>query len=316
MQVASFALLLCLGVAVPSAALAQSNVTPLSESLTGESRQAYDAGKLLFEDGDPAGAITKFKRAYELSKDPRLLWNMAVCEKEARHYASAARLVARYLNEGGNRLTPENRSNAEATRDALRGFYSELTLKALPAGARVTIDDVSVAPALLTAPIPVDLGQRRVRVELEGYEAFERAIDVPGATPVELQVTLTKAVHSASLSVASSGKEDVISLDGKAIASGHWQGTVTPGEHVVRVTGPGKKPYEVRFQLANKASRSLQVSLEDEAKRGGALWPWLVGGAAVAVGAGIGGYFLLKPEDKQAPMPDGKLGTIYIPLLH
>ena len=316
MRASHFALACCLALTLPSVAFAQGTVAPLSESLTGESRQAYDAGKLLFEDGDAAGAITKFKRAYELSKEPRLLWNMAVCEKELRHYASSARLVARYLNEGGERLTAENRSNAEATRQALRGFYSELTLKQLPAGARVSVDDISVATAPISEPIPVDLGKRRVRVELAGYDVYERAIDVPGATPVELAVSLTKSVNSASLSIASGGAQDVISLDGKAVASGHWEGTVTPGEHVVRVTAAGKKPYEVRFQLANKASRSLQVSLEDEGKRGGALWPWLVGGAAVAVGATIGGYFLFKPEDKQAPMPDGKLGTIYIPLLH
>jgi hypothetical protein len=69
----------------------------------------------------------------------------------------------------------------------------------------------------------------------------------------------------------------------------------------------------VHVQLAAKGSRSLQVALEDEKK--GALWPWLVAGGAVVVGASIGGYFLFKPEDEPGKAPQGKLGTIYLPLL-
>src|SRR3954463_12307468 len=75
---------------------------PLSQSLSGEAQAAYKSAKLLFEDGDHVGALTKFKRAFELSNDPRLLWNMAVCEKELRHYARSAGLVSRYVKEGSH----------------------------------------------------------------------------------------------------------------------------------------------------------------------------------------------------------------------
>ena len=59
----------------------------LSESLSGAAKAEYDAGKLLYQDGDYAGAQLKFRAAYETSKDPRLLWNMAAAEKNLRHYA-------------------------------------------------------------------------------------------------------------------------------------------------------------------------------------------------------------------------------------
>ena len=67
---------LCISAVPASAAPA---AKPLSQSLTGDARAEYESAKLLFEDGDPAGALTKFKRAYEISKDARLLWNVAVC---------------------------------------------------------------------------------------------------------------------------------------------------------------------------------------------------------------------------------------------
>jgi hypothetical protein len=52
---------------------------------------------------DHAGALTRFKRAYDVSKDVALLWNIGVCEKELNHCAGSARVVSRYLKEGGQR---------------------------------------------------------------------------------------------------------------------------------------------------------------------------------------------------------------------
>lgn len=310
-------LLLCLflSLALPAAAFAQSAATPapLSETLKGEAKQAYDGAKLLFDDGDPAGAFTKFNRAYELSKEPRLLWNMAICEKELRHYASAARLVGRYLSEAGRTISAESRANALATQKALRGFYSELTLRSLPVGARVSVDGVSAGAAPLKDPVPVDLGQRRIRVELDGHEPFERQLDVPGATPVTLEVSLVPLKSASSLSVSTKGRTDVISVDGKVVGNGHWQGSLPAGEHVVRVTAPGKKAFQSHIQLSSGGSRTLEVTLEDEKKA--AVWPWLVGGAVLLAGAGVGGYFLLRPDNESGKVPQGDLGSIYLPAL-
>jgi hypothetical protein len=62
-----------------------------------------ESAKLLFDDGDHAGARTRFKRAYDVSKDVALLWNIGVCEKALNHCAGSARVVSRYLKEGGQR---------------------------------------------------------------------------------------------------------------------------------------------------------------------------------------------------------------------
>jgi hypothetical protein len=266
---------------------------------------------LLFEDGDAAGAIAKFRRAHELSKDPRLLWNMAVCEKELRRYASAARLVGQYLAEGKS-ISAESRANAEQTREALRGFYSELTLEGVGPGARVSVDGVSMGTTPFQGPMPIDLGRRRVRVELAGYEPFERQLDVPGATPITLKVQLVKQLSSSKLSVASAGARDVISIDGKVVGNGRWEGSLAKGVHVIRVTAPGKKAYETHLELAPGSSRSLQVALEDE-RKGLPLWVWVAGGAVAAAGAGVGGYFLFKPDDPGRETPRGKLGTVILP---
>ena len=109
---------------------------PLAETLTGMARAEYEAGRLLYADGDYAGAALKFQLAYEQSKDPRLLWNMAACEKNLRHYAKVVELVERYIAEGGTRLKPEDRAEADALLGTVRAFISTVTLDVQPEGAR------------------------------------------------------------------------------------------------------------------------------------------------------------------------------------
>jgi hypothetical protein len=125
-------------------------------------------------------------------------------------------------------------------------------------------------------------------------------------------VQLVKQLSSSKLSVATTGARDVISIDGKVVGNGRWQGTLPQGAHVIRVTAPGKKAYETHLDLAAGSSWSLQVALEDE-RKGLPLWAWIAGGAAVAAGAGVGGYFLLKPDDPGRETPRGKLGTVILP---
>jgi hypothetical protein len=100
------ALLLAGGIcfaAVPTAAEG-AVARALARSLTGEAKTSYESAKqLLFDDGDHAGALTRFKRAYDVSKDVARLWNTGVCEKELNHFAGSARVVSRYLKERGQR---------------------------------------------------------------------------------------------------------------------------------------------------------------------------------------------------------------------
>jgi PEGA domain len=283
----------------------------LRGALRGDALAAYDAAKLLFEDGDAAGALTKFRRAFELSKDARLLWNMAVCEKEMRHYAGAARLVNQYLSQADSRISEGSRKDAQATLSALRGFYSELTLVGAPSGARISVDGVYAATAPLTEPLPIDLGERQLSIDAAGYEPLQKRLEVPGAVPVTLSVELVRRSEKATLAVTTEPR-NIISIDGKVVGSAAWRGALPAGTHVVRVTADGKKPYNSELRLGAGSNRALDVVLQDQA---GArpVWPWIAGAAVVLVGAGIGTYFVVKPGEPD-PGPNGGLGRVYLPL--
>jgi len=282
----------------------------LSESLHGEAKIAYEGGKLLFKDHDFEGAATKFKVAYHSSRDPRLLWNLATCEKQMRHYARASELVDRYLAEAAKVASPELLDEARRTQVALHQFFSAVTLQVKPDGARVLLDGKEVGQAPIESPVPVDVGSHTLRAEKDGFKASEISMLVPGQTPMSFTISLVEDEARGILTVVPADASDAVSLDGQVVGTGRWEGPLTAGAHHVTVTAPGKATYEKEVEVAAGDRRTLDVTLQDAHKS--SVWPWVGGGAgAVALTALIaGGYFALKPHDTQAPQPVGALGTV------
>jgi hypothetical protein len=283
---------------------------PLNESLEGEAAVAYSAGRLLFEDGDYAGALAKFRYAYSLSKEPRLLWNMAACEKEQHHYANATQLIDQYLAHGAALITAARRAEVETTRDTLSSFVSPLKLTGAPPQFRLYVDGKH-AEHNEALPLNLDLGVHTLRVEAPGFDATELRVEVPGKQPVEVHVTLKPAALSGQLRVNTDDDAATILIDGKAVGRGSWEGALRAGPHQVKVTSSERPSHQEEVVVSAGVSRTLHVHLEQEAAP---LWPWLVGGAAILVGGGVGGYFLFRGTDDPAgPGSTRNLATFDLP---
>jgi hypothetical protein len=290
---------------------------PLAETLTGMARAEYEAGRLLYMDGDYAGAALKFQLAYEASKDPRLLWNTAAAEKNLRHYAKVVELVERYVAEAGPRLKPEDRAEADALLTTVRAFISTVTLDVQPEGSAVFIDDVQVGVSPMK-PLLVDMGEHRVRVTKQGYQDFTTTQSLQGGAPFSLTVALQPVVHQGRLHVIASPGE-TISIDGKVVGTGQWEGVLPSGIHTVAVSAAGKRTYQSDVAVQDDQSQAVRVTLESAAppaqkdKGMGTTWIWIAGGTVLAAGLGVGAYFAFQPEDE--PPVKGSLGTVELPLL-
>src|SRR5687768_15510722 len=62
---------------------------PLGEQLTGEAKKHFDAGVTLGTRKQWDAARTEFQAAWEGSKNPRVLFNVAIAERELGRYAAA-----------------------------------------------------------------------------------------------------------------------------------------------------------------------------------------------------------------------------------
>lgn len=286
---------------------------PLSEALHGLPKADYISGRVLFEDGDYAAALIKFQNAYESSKDPRLLWNIAACEKALRHYARVLKLLERYVQEGGTLLTEQDLADADSVVSAVQPLVSKLSVASVPSGAEVLVDDESLGKTPLEGRL-IDIGNRRVVLRLNGYEDFVVPTAVKGGEALKLQGELKKIVHEGTVTVTAK-PGNLITIDGKGVGDGRWTGVLSSGPHTLRVTAAGYRAYQSEISVRDRSSRTIQVELEKEAA-GVPTWVWIAGGVVLASGATVGGILLFsKEETVPAEYYHGNLapGTVYLP---
>jgi tetratricopeptide (TPR) repeat protein len=289
---------------------------PLGVALSGPALEAYEAGRVLFLDGDYASALVKFRAAHEASGDARLLWNMAVCEKNRRRYARVLALVERYLAEGTSVTTSQDRREAEELLKIVQGFVTPLRVETSEAGATVLVDEEEIGKTPMDKPVLIDMGSRKIRITKAGFVDFSVQQTISGAEPVTIQAELVALKREGKL-VVTAGPLDTISLDGQIVGQGYWEGTLSSGTHSLLVTRKGMRSHQTDVAIEDNETRRVQVTLEAEPSRS-STWLWVGGGVLTAAGLGLGAYYLLRPETIPAPPPQvGTMppGSVQLPLL-
>jgi hypothetical protein len=281
----------------------------LAQSLQGEAKEAYSSAELLFKNGDLVAADSKYQQAYDLSKDPRLLFDMAIAEKSLHRYARMQEHLEGYVREEGSAISQEDQAAVSAALAAIHNLVGTVSIEVNVPGATVAVDSQNVGTSPLARPLTVDLGEHVIDVKSPDFEPISKKVAIEGGASTAMSFTLTRMMHTGQLSVVAEPGA-TIEVDGTSVASGRYDGRVTAGTHEVRVTAPGRLAYVANVELHESETRSLQVTLVRQYH--GEIWPWIVGGVLVAAGAAVGGYFLLKPRDETNPIPAGTLAGVQL----
>jgi hypothetical protein len=237
---------------------------PLSQSLTGTAKADFEAAKLLANDGDYVGALIKFQSAYDGSKDARVLWNLAFCQKNLRHYSKVVITLKRYLDEGSALLSAADKKDAQDLIAMIEPFTTRATLRVSEDGAQVSVDDEPVGTSPLGSVQILDIGERKIRATKDGFRPYERTLVVGGGAELTLDVPLEREVHEGKLIVeAPTGA--TIFLDDNQIGLGKAEKAVASGGHQLRVIAAGMRPYQTEVVVQDKETRSVSVALEAQA---------------------------------------------------
>jgi len=267
---------------------------------------------VLLNNGDSSGALAKFAQAYEISKDPRLLFNMAVCGRNLHDYARMQSLLIRYEREAALSMSAKDKADVDGALATIRNLVGAVKVSVSEPAASVAVDGDRVGTSPIEDPIALNLGKHTLSVKKTGFEPVERTLDVAGGSETTLAVTLVVKRQVGRLIVVSDEGATVV-VDGRSAAKGRLDEQFEAGPHQVQVTEPARLPFKAQVDLHDGETRSLDVTLEPEKEsHGGRVWPWVVGGAAVAVGASIGAYFLFRPQDETLSVPSGRSGTLQL----
>ncbi|MBX3217302.1 MAG: PEGA domain-containing protein [Labilithrix sp.] len=214
----------------------------IRDSLPLEARGHWDAGVALAQRKIWDGARTSFKAAYDLSKNPRVLFNLAVAEKELGRYAAALETFKRELAEGKGQLTPSEESDVKAAISGLERLVAEVTIDVSERDADVFIDNDKIDNAKLPGPITVQIGERRVRAVKPGFAEAVESIQLAGGAKGTVTLKLQPLVKTSRVNVSVVGPSNaVVKIDGKEVGPAPYAGqvVVTADPHQFSAEAPG-----------------------------------------------------------------------------
>jgi hypothetical protein len=157
-----------------------------------EGKARFQRGVQLFKEGDFRSALVEFRRAYDLSHNFKVLYNIGQTEFEIADYASAQRSFQRYLGEGGAEIDGARRAQVEEDLKKLAARVAKIQITSNVEGAEVLVDDVPVGKTPLAEPVLVSIGRRKVTLLKGGVMSPARFVDLAGGDVGSVAIELAE----------------------------------------------------------------------------------------------------------------------------
>jgi hypothetical protein len=246
----------------------------------------------LYEEDDFRAALIEFKRAYELAPNWAVLYNVGQAHYQLREYPNALRALERYVQEGGEKISPERRAQVDREIGELRGRVARVKAVSNVDGADVAMDDVPLGKTPTSEPLVVGEGRHRWTASKPGFVSTTKVVDIAGGD--ELTVVLDLSPETAALlpvsaahdspSYTLAGVGGVVAVVGVAVGSVF--GVLALND---------KSSLRSECSAAKVCPSSAQGDI-DAFSRNGAIST--IGFGVGAAGLVLGGYFFLHERGK------------------
>lgn len=266
----------CLGLAA-SAAFAE----PPAASPVKEATKHFHRGIALYSEADYRGALTEFKRAYEIAPNANVLYNVGETYYQLQNYAAALAVFERYLNEAGT--SAPHRREVEQTLETLRTRVGNVQISTNVPDCEITVDDDLVGKTPFGTPVVVSVGRRKITAMHTGRAPETRFVEVSAGDIAEVALSLTPlggaaAARPGVAAQGDAGGVDLVkvgwvatgTLAAGTLATGIWAYTASRQLQDARHKFPADAA-----ELDSKSSRARTLALVAD----------VVGAATVVAGA-------------------------------
>jgi hypothetical protein len=157
-----------------------------------EAERHFQSGVALFKEAKYAEALAEFERAYEISPQPLVLYNIAGCHRELSQYSEAVAYYGRFLTEGKGKVKPARLAAAQAELDGILARIARVTVSVKPALSDVTliVDGTPLDRAQM--PLILPPGEHRVVVRAAGRQEGERSVRVASGDEIAVDLELAE----------------------------------------------------------------------------------------------------------------------------
>ncbi len=237
--------------------------------LSDTARRAWDSAKQLAGASDYKGALVEFRRAYDLSHDPRVLYNVGVTEKLLTHYARAVDAWEQELREGAAELGPSEVTEIRNAISIVQQFVTVIDILASEDDATVTIDDVVVGKTPFKGPVHIDVGKRTVKLSKEGFLDSTQTVDAATGQRSAVTFKLEPVSKTAVVTVTVGGAPGAtVVIDGKDMGPAPFKGELTAEKHTIEARAPGFVAVGQTVDVQYKTPVNLMLTLSAERHQG------------------------------------------------
>jgi hypothetical protein len=228
-----------------SPALAQrAATTPASVSpAVREARERFERGVELADAGNYGAAMVEFQRAYELTHNPLVLFNISATHEALGHFVEALDAMLQYAAQAPAATVAQRRQEIDAAIARLQARVGTIEVAVDVPGLEVLVDGLSRPTAVARQGLRVSAGRHRVVLSAPGYRTREVDVDVAGGATV--RVTEAPQPNESTLAVETNVPGAEVVVDGRVVARTPMDSPVrvTEGPHHVEVRRPGYTTY-------------------------------------------------------------------------
>ena len=264
----------------------------LRDDLPDAAKKDWDAANDLYDAQNYAGALVEFQRAYDLSKEPRVLYNVAVCQKNLQHYAKAIHAFKHELSEAGPKLDAKDTKEIQDAIALLEQYVSTLDVKSNEDGTIISIDGEDSGQTPYAQPLQVDVGQHTIRARKDGFkEPASQTVSVARGVPAALLFRMDPEKIKAIVTITATGSSRAsIWIDGTDMGPSPFHGEVALGRHTFEARATGFLPAPQTTDVLTKDPLTIQLALAAPRHEGHVHVTARPGGAAIEIDQKIVGH--------------------------
>ena len=228
---------------------------PPTRAALDDARHRFEHAVEFADAGNFQGALDEFTRAYELTRNPRVLYNISASLEALGRVIDALDALHAFSTQAPADVLRRQRAEIAAAEVRLQNRIGTLVVESNAPDVEIRLDGVQVPSADLRAGMRIEAGHHHLALGAPGYAPREEDIAVQGNAALRETIPLTRL--AAHLAVESNLAGATVTVDDDAVGTTPLAApiSVPQGPHHVRISLPGYSTYETDVNVGGEGAR-------------------------------------------------------------